>query len=204
MPAWIPRAAAAFVALVCWAGLVVQFWANYQHSGDPLETLWTLARFFTIISNFALAIIMTAVALGRRISPFVVGGGTLAILLVGMVYAILLRGLHPLSGPALVANFLLHYVSPVAMAAYWLLFVPHGRLRRRAPLWWSVVPITYFGYALTRGAIDGRYPYPFMDVGKIGGAQTAFNAAVIAAAFVIGGYLVLWLDRQLGRGRANV
>lgn len=192
------------MALVCWAGLVVQFWANYQHSGDPLETLWTLARFFTIISNLALAIIMTAIGFGRRISPFVLGGATLAILLVGIVYVILLRGLHPLSGPALVANFLLHYVSPVAMAAYWLLFVAHGRLRWSAPLWWSVVPLSYFGYALARGALDGRYPYPFMDVGKIGAAQTALNAAWIAAAFVLGGYLVLWLDRQLGRGRANV
>lgn len=203
MPAWTPRAAAALIALVCWAGNGLQFSATYSLTGDVLATLWTLARFFTIITNFAAAIAMTGVALGRRVSPFLIGGLTLAILLVGIVYLILLRGLHPLAGNALLANHLLHYVSPLAMAAYWVAFVPHGRLRWREPVWWGLFPLAYFLYAIARGAADGRYPYPFIDVAKIGAAQTLINAIVIALGFVLCGFIVVWLDRLLGRGRVT-
>jgi hypothetical protein len=195
----MPRVAAALIALVCWAGIALQFSATYANQHDVLLTLWVLGRFFTIITNLAVGIAMTRIALGGRVSPFVLGGLTLAILLVGIVYLTLLRGLHPLDGPALLANQLLHYVSPLAMAAYWLLFVPHGRLRSSAPWLWMLYPLTYLVYVIGRGAIDGRYPYPFIDVGKIGLAQTVINALAIAAGFIPCGFAVVWLDRWLGR-----
>jgi len=189
------RIAAAIIALVCWAGIAIQFSASYGHTHDVPATLWNLARFFTIISNLALAGAMSAVALDRRVSPFILGGLTLAILLVGIVYATLLRGLHPLSGPALVANYLLHEVSPIAMGAYWLFFVPRGRLRWSAPWWWTIFPTAYLAYALARGQVDHRYPYPFIDVTKLGWQQVALNAAGIALAFILAGFALVWIDR---------
>ena len=195
------RAAAAFIALVCWVGIGLQFWASFTFRHyDLVLTLWTLARFFTIISNLALAITMTAVAAGRRVSPLVLGGMTLAILLVGIVYGTLLRGLHPLSGLPLIANYLLHDASPVAMALYWLFFVPRGRLRWSAPWWWVIFPLAYFLYALARGQLDHHYPYPFIDVGKLGWTQVALNAGGIALAFILAGFGLVWVDhwRPLG------
>jgi len=190
------RAAAALIALVCWLGLGLQFWASFTFRHyDVLLTLWTLARFFTIISNFALAIAMTMVALGRRLSPVVLGGLTLAILLVGIVYAALLRGLHPLEGLPLIANHLLHEVSPTLMAAYWLLFVPRARLRWSAPWWWLIFPAVYLGYAMLRGQLDHHYPYPFIDVGRLGWTQVALNVAGIAFAFILAGFALVWIDR---------
>jgi hypothetical protein len=190
------RAAAALIALVCWVGLGTQFWASFTFRHyDVLLTLWTLARFFTIISNLALAIAMTMVALGRRLSPVVLGGLTLAIVLVGIVYASLLRGMHPLSGLPLVANHLLHEVSPILMTAYWLLFVPRARLRWSAPWWWLLFPTVYLGYAMARGQLDHHYPYPFIDVGKLGWTQVALNVAGIGFAFVLAGFALVWVDR---------
>jgi hypothetical protein len=191
--------------LVCWGGIALQFWASYGHSHDAILTLWTLARFFTIISNLALALAMTSVALGHRVSPFVLVGLTLAILLVGIVYRTLLVGLHSLSGPALIANYLLHDASPLAMTAYWLLFVPRGSLKWNAPWQWSLFPVVYFLYVLGRGQIDHRYPYPFIDVGKLGWLQVAMNAAGIALAFILAGFLLVWIDswRPLGPSRGR-
>jgi hypothetical protein len=200
------RVAAGFIALVCWAGIALQFWASFTFRHyDLMLTLWTLARFFTIISNLALAVTMTAVALGKRVSALVLGGLTLAIMLVGIVYGTLLSGLHPLSGLPLIANYLLHDVSPIAMAAYWLLFVPRGRLNWRAPWWWVIFPLAYFLYALARGQIDRRYPYPFMDVGKLGWPQVALNAAGIAFAFILAGFALVLIDRwrPLGPSRGR-
>jgi len=199
------KALAALIALVCWTGIGLQFWATYGHTHNVLATLWTLARFFTIISNFSLAVAMTTVAAGKRLSPLLLGGLTLAILLVGIVYWILLRGLHPLAGAALTANYLLHDVSPLGMAAYWLLFVPRGKLRWNSPWWWVIFPAGYFVYVIARGQIDHRYPYPFIDVAKLGWLQVALNSGGIALAFILGGFLLVWIDswRPLGSKRGS-
>ena len=203
MPAWTPRAAAALVALICWTALGLRFAATYSHIGDALATLWILARFFTITTNLAVAVAMTMAAFGKRVSDFLLGWLTLSIVLVGVVYLVLLQKLFHLTGMALAADVLMHKVAPVAMPLYWLAFAPHGRLRWSATLWWSLYPIVYFVYALARGAIDGIYPYPFMDVGKIGLGHSLINAAIIAAAFIVAGEALAWLDRRLGAQAVN-
>jgi hypothetical protein len=191
----MPKAGAALVAIACWTGLAIQFSATYGHQHDVAATLWVLARFFTILTNLLLAITMTAVAIGRKVSPFLLGGITLAILLVGAVYATLLAGLHELKGPALVADILLHKISPLLMAPWWLVFAPRARLRWKAPVQWALYPLAYFAYSLARGQVDHRYPYPFMDVGKLGWVQVALNAGGIAMAFILAGFLLVWIDR---------
>ena len=198
------RAGAALVALLCWSGIAIQFSATYaQH--DVAATLWILARFFTVLTNVLLAVTMTMIAIGRKISPFILGGIPLATLLVGAVYATLLQGLLELSGGALAADILLHKVSPVAMALWWLFFAPKRALKWDAPVKWAAYPLAYFAYALARGHFDGRYPYPFIDVGKLGWVQTLINAVAIAIAFVIAGLALVWIDswRPLGLSRSN-
>jgi hypothetical protein len=199
------KLAAALVAIACWAGLAVQFSATYSHQHEVAATLWILARFFTVLTNLLLALIMTGVAVGGRVPPFILGGITLSILLVGIVYAALLAGLHQLHGPALLADVLLHKVSPVLTALWWLLFAPRAKLRWSAPWWWVLYPVAYFAYAVARGQIDHRYPYPFMDVGTLGWLQTALNAGGIAMSFIIAGWALVWIDRwrPLGSRRSS-
>ena len=200
MQAWIPKAAAALVALICWAALGIRLWETYDDNGDLLASLWILARFFTILTNFAVAVAMTLAAFEKRLSDFLLGGLALSIMLVGIVYVTLLQHLYHLQGAELLADNLMHKVAPVAMTLFWFTCPPHGGLKWTAPLWWSLFPIVYFAYALVRGSFDGIYPYPFMDVGKIGYAETLLNAAMIAAAFLITGLILVWLDRRvLGR-----
>ena len=50
-----------------------------------------------------------------------------------------------------------------------------------------------------RGATDGKYPYPFMDMSEIGAAQTALNAAAMAGAFVVAGLALVGIDRRFRR-----
>jgi len=52
---------------------------------------------------------------------------------------------------------------------------------------------------LTSRAAAGIYPYPFIDVARIGWARTMANAAGIAAAFLGAGFLFVALDRLLAR-----
>ena len=127
----------------------------------------------------------------------------LAIILVGVVYALLLKGTVQLTGSAILADFLLHVIVPVAAAAYWLAFSPKFGLRWRDPLLWSLYPLAYFAYALVRGSIDGRYPYPFMNLDQLGLARTLLNALGIAIGFVLTGWLMVAIGRSVRRVGAS-
>ncbi len=125
------------------------------------------------------------------------GGTTLIILLVATVYQILLRGTLQQNGTEKLADLFLHSVTPLLVLVAWALYAPKGGLRTRDPLLWAAIPISYLGYALARGARDGLYPYPFIDVGQIGWAQTVINAVAIAIGFLVVGVVMVWFDRRL-------
>jgi hypothetical protein len=109
------RIAAALIAGVTLLGLVVQFAASLQQVGSLLPTLWVLLWYFTILTNVLVAVVFFAIAIygQERLPANVIAGTTLSIVLVGVIYALLLHGLTELSGGSLVANVLLHMVTPV-------------------------------------------------------------------------------------------
>lgn len=194
------RIAAALVALVAWTGLIVQLDASMKLAdGSAAAALWAMARYFTVIANLLVAIAFTGVALRLRplACPAVLGGVTLLILLVGVVYALLLRGLLELSGGAKLADLLLHGVTPVIVPLWWLILAPKGGLNRLHPILWATAPVIYFFYAIGRGRLDGNYAYPFMNVDRLGWPQTMINVGVMALGFVAAGYALVWIDRRL-------
>ncbi|MBA3677908.1 MAG: Pr6Pr family membrane protein [Sphingosinicella sp.] len=200
----ISRSIAALTAAAAWVGLGTQLVASYDLTGSMSESLWVMIRYFTVITNLIVAAVFTGVALEiRPASPPVVGGVILAILLVGVVYGLLLRGLVELSGGALAADWLLHKATPVLALAYWIPFAPKGHLRQIHPPLWTIFPLLYFVYALIRGKLDGHYPYPFMDAGQIGWPATAANGAFIAAGFLLAGSALVWVDGQIAARRVS-
>lgn len=193
---------AAGIALIAWAGLVIQFDASLDLVGAPVRALWVMARYFTVLANIAVAVTFSGMALRPGWAPpRLIGGVTIAIMLVGVVYATLLAGLIDLSGGARLADLLLHRVTPVAVPLFWLFAVRHGRLTRRDPLLWAIPPLAYFAYALFRGAREGVYAYPFLNVARQGWPTTIVTALVIAAAFFATGHAMVWLDQRLKRRR---
>ena len=181
-------------------GLAIQFTATFVHVGSVGASLWILLRYFTIIANLLVALVFTGVAARRPPfgTPSVLGGVTLIILLVAIVYQILLRGTLQQNGTEKLADLFLHSVTPLLVLVAWTFYAPKGALRFRDLLLWAAIPILYLGYALVRGARDGLYPYPFIDVGRIGWAQTGINAGAIAIGFMLVGFVMVWFDRRLG------
>ena len=196
------RAFPALVATSAWIGLAVQFSATLGTSGSAGAALWIIARYFTILINLAVALAFSALALrGRPGSPAVMSGVTLNILLVAIVYHLLLAGTLAQTPPEKLADLFLHSLTPALVMLFWLARVPRGALRYPDVVPWAAAPLGYFAYALARGTADATYPYPFMDVGRIGWAATAINAALIASGFLMAGLGLVWFDRRLG-GRA--
>jgi hypothetical protein len=200
MAGWA-RVFAAVIAALAWFGLVVQFGVLFAESGSVMASLGAMLVYFTITTNLIVAMLFSGMALGLRgfDRPMVVAGTMLAIVLVGVVYHLLLRGLKELSGGSAVVDVLLHQATPVVVPVFWMIFVRKGALRLVDPLLWAIYPLGYLVYALVWGGMHGRYPYPFLNVGQIGWGRVWLNAALIAAGFMVVGWGVVVLDRRLGR-----
>ncbi len=194
-----PRLAAVLIALAAWLGLTLQYVATSSNEGSALRALWILADYFTILTNLAIAAVFTGIVLARRRDARLLAGLTLAILLVGIVYAILLRPTDHPHGIARVANSIMHIVTPILVSLFWLAFVRKGVLRSYDPFVFVAFPLAYLFYALARGAAEGRYPYPFLNVAKIGLQRALENAGMIGLGFVLAGYLLLAFDWLLSR-----
>jgi hypothetical protein len=194
------RASAGLIALVAWTGLVVQFDVVFRNTGSAATTLWALLAYFTITTNLLVAVLFTAIAARRTFDcSWLLAGAVLSILLVGVVYALLLARLFHPSGAEAFANMLLHQATPVLVPLFWLAFAPKGRLSLRDPILWAIYPLAYLVYALARGAISGRYAYPFIDVTDLGWPRIGLNAGLIGLGFLIVGWALVLLDRQLSR-----
>lgn len=192
------RAFAAVVAAAAWFGLAVQFDATLGANGSALAALWILLRYFTILVALGVALAFTALALRRRPLPAApMGGIALNAALVAIVYRALIAGTLVQTAQEKLADLFLHGIAPALVVLFWLLCVPRGGLRPRDVGPWAAAPLLYFAYALARGAADGIYPYGFIDVGRIGWAATAANAALIAAGFLVAGFGLVWADRRL-------
>jgi len=194
------RFAAGMIAVCGIAGLAIQFSASLVLVGSPEAALWAMLRYFTVIGNLFAVLVLTGIALGVRSCsrPQMIGGVTLLMLLIGIVYTTLLRGLLELSGGARLADILLHDVMPMLVALHWLLFVRKGGLQSHDVLKWAIIPLGYFVYAVARAHFDGQYPYPFMNVAALGW-PTLLNVGVMALGFLLAGAVVFWVDQMLGR-----
>lgn len=194
------RIAALLVGLIAFAALSIRFSVSLEQTGSVQSAVWTMLRFFTIIGNLLTVILLFGVALGIRAAsqPRHLAGLMLLMGLIGIVYALLLRTTENLVGPAGTANLLLHYIAPPAVALYWLIFAPKGRLSYTDPLRWALLPVAYLAYAIGRAQLDGQYPYPFLDVARHGWMHVGLTTSMIAAAFILVGVVIVGIDRRLG------
>jgi hypothetical protein len=95
-------------------------------------------------------------------------------------------------------DVVLHKIFPVIVVADWLLDPPQHRLTRRDIVTLLAFPLAWTILTMVRGAIDGWYPYPFLDPANGGYGQVLVVSAVILVAFVA----VTWLIIELGNRRA--
>ena len=198
------RLAAALIALCAALGVAAGFSAVFGRTGSVPQTVWIMVAYFTNLTGLVVLAVFGGIALRAPAlaQPRFVATALLATLLVGLVQRLLLYGLRTLRGGDLVGDILLHQVLPVLVPLYWLAFVPKGRLAPRDLALFASYPLINLGYTLLRGAYDARYPYPFLDVGKIGWGPVAAYAGAIAAAFLAVGWALVLLDRRLARRKA--
>jgi hypothetical protein len=122
--------------------------------------------------------------------------GLLGIFITGLVFDLVLaKDVHP-TGAAWWANAGFHYFAPWWTLIGWVLFGPRPRIS-----WGTVTvallgwPLAWIGYTFAHGAATGWYPYPFLDVAKIGYAHAIRNTAAVFVLAIVLALVFKALDR---------
>lgn len=204
------RAAICLAALAGWTGLSIQLllvlFSRWESGASLMGGLVHFFSFFTVLTNTLVAVVLTYAAVerpssGRRffLQPWVTSGIAASIVVVGLAYSILLRHLWHPEGWQRLADELLHDVMPIVFLVYWWVCVEKASLRWRNVLPWLIYPALYFAYALLRGHLLGVYPYPFIDVDKLGYPHVFINAVGILLGFVLVSLVLVGVNRWRGR-----
>jgi hypothetical protein len=199
-------------AAVAWFGLGLQLYVTLATAAVRERSLLIAAgeyfSYFTILTNLLVAVALTVKGQRTRERSFfnrpsVLGGLTVALVLVAVAYNLLLRQRWHPQGLGRVADETLHVVTPALYVLYWFLYVPKGVLPWAEVLAWLIYPLGYLLYVLVLGALSGFYPYYFLDVRTLGyRGVLSFVGGLTLALLALGG-LVVFVDGVLGRRRAE-
>lgn len=195
------RTLAALIALVAAASLILQFLHMTGAEGQSaIAAIWEMARFLTILTTVLVAITFAKIALGRS-NPDArwLAALTLAMGLVAVAYHLLLSGINEPQGLEIPADIGFHSLGPGLVALWWLVFAPKSRLVLTDLPIFLIWPAIYVSYALTRGGIDGVFPYPFLDPLAIGWNRVLWTVAQFTLAIAIVGAAMVLLGRALDR-----
>jgi hypothetical protein len=206
LPLHTPRAAsltaAALIALIAWLAFAAQTHISIDRLAargyGVLDALERMSSYLTNLTALLCAISFTCIAvrpptpLGRFFrAPAVVTAVVVYMVFVGLAYNLLLRHLATLHGYRSIVNESLHSVLPVLCALYWLLFVPRFHLTIRQSLLWLVYPLAYLAVTMLRGSLSDFYPYPFINVLRLGYERVLINEILLVGAFV--GLMLLFI-----------
>ncbi|MBV7524711.1 hypothetical protein D3C80_922670 [compost metagenome] len=205
-PSVLRRRFVVVAAMLGWAGLSIQmyliFHSRWTLGASLIGGLVSFFSYFTVLSNTLVATVLTCAVTSREsaarrwfLQPWVSSGIAVSIAVVSLAYNLLLRHLWHPEGWQWLADELLHDVMPLLFLVYWWSCVPKGRLRVGHIGLWVIYPLVYFAYSLLRGHLLAVYPYPFIDVEKLGYPQVFINAGGLLVGFVVIALLVIGLDR---------
>jgi hypothetical protein len=164
--------------------------------------------FFTILTNSA-AVLVYASALfdaGRLPTPFygrprVRAGIVVAMVVVSLVYISVLQAIWNPQGLFLVADVILHYVTPTLFVAWWVLYAADGSTSWRDIPWWLVYPTVYLLYVMVRAPLAGEVPYPFLDIPANGLPAVIFSTLLVLGLFLVVSALAILADHGVSRLR---
>lgn len=197
--AWV-RAYRTIFALLTLAAIGYQFAVQNERVDFVPENFFS---FFTIQSNLIAAFLFIVLATRHSVLSPVLdlfrGGVVTYMLLTGVVYGLLLSGYEDaLQTPEPWVNTVLHQVMPLIVVLDWFIQPPRSRITFPRATVWTVYPILYLAYTLTRGPEVDWYPYPFLDPRQLRGYPLVLaTCAAITVGFLIATWLLVVVSQRL-------
>jgi hypothetical protein len=186
------------------AELAIEISGRFARGDSLVASLAHFLSYFTIVSNIAVVVAYIGAPRGQSrawLGPHVTRGMTLAMIALVMLayFFIISRTEHP-QGIAWLSAMTMHYVTPPLYALWWVLYVPHGRLKPRDVGAMLIPSVIYMIYVLIRGRLVGDYPYAMLDATRFGSGSVTLHAIGLLVALAALCAAVVVLDRWLARG----
>ena len=83
----------------------------------------------------------------------------------------------------------------MGLGVWWLAYAPKSTLSLRSLPAFAIWPAIYAVYALIRGALDGIYPYPFLNPAELGFGQVALNLFGLLLAILATGAVMIGIAK---------
>ena len=183
---------------------------------------WDFYIHFTSLSNYLCAIVMFLELRDTAIKnedsfvttfPLLKFISLLGILLTFIVYNFVLAQNRELKESFVVGSVTCHIMLPLMFTFDYVLFYEHSKVKWNYPILSAIFPLLYAAFIYIHAAIykfdssiyyPGRkdpfiYPYFFLNLDKYGVAGVTKNIVVMLAGFVIFGYIIVFIDKLLGR-----
>ncbi|SOH94054.1 hypothetical protein SAMN06273572_10381 [Monaibacterium marinum] len=152
------------IATIAFTALMLQTYLNLAAVPDLIECVWRMLTFFSILANLGIALVMSrAVSQNELPSPRTSGAITVWAIVVGTFGHSFMHEVMPSTTLEITVDHTLHTIVPVSTILWWVLRAPKDGLTLFHVALWAVYPGAYLIYAMTRGAAEGFYPYPFID-----------------------------------------
>ena len=167
--------------------------------------------YYTVLSNLLVVLFTGYLLIKMRSggdswqSPGILrlkGGVTMSIMITCVIYHFMLA---PLTTDFYrLENFLCHYIVPLWFLVDTLFFDQQGQYKRFDPIFWTVLPLIYMGFALFNGLIlkldvpkskHSPFPYFFLNVEKGWGFVFGW-ALTIFVAYLLAGF-IFYLIKQI-------
>lgn len=207
-----PNTIAGIIALLVFCSIFLQLVLMIQAptSDSIVVVIIRFFSYFTILSN----LIVFAYFISKALSAELGENGfwtrsetstavTVYITVVGIVYHIVLSKIHNPQGLAKIADHGLHSFTPIVTLLYWVVFVSPKKVNYTSIPYWLIYPALYFVYTIIHGALTRFYPYPFLDVSKIGLLQSFLNCLVVLVLFTFlslsFSFIANWRFRNLNK-----
>ena len=115
----------------------------------------------------------------------------------GLIYHFALADLVDTQGAAAVSNACNHILTPLAFVLAWLIVGPRGWISLKLIMASFILPLSWILLTLIRGAIVDAYPYPFVNVVKLGYGPVLMNLVVILLACCVLALLLWGVDKAM-------
>lgn len=197
----------AIAALIIWFSIGLQFAVSLKQADYNFPTtIEEFLSYFTVTTNIIVALCFTTLWLFRNgtlgnffARPATLTAITVYIVVVGLIYNTMLRGLIVLNGWPRAADELLHVVSPIIFLVFWIFFVDKTGLKYKSAVISLIYPLIYVIFTVIRGYFINRYPYPFINVVKLGYPTAITNAIIIIFIFWLLSLFFIFIGKKTAK-----
>ena len=200
-----------FLAVLCiieWFSLILQLDLQIKNSDVSVsELLIRYFSYFTILSNILVALCVSCLLFNsKNIITKQTSQTAIAvyIFVVGLIYNVILRSIWKPQGLQKLVNELLHVVNPILYFLYWIVFANTIKLKTKNIIYWLIYPFVYTVAVLIRGSFSQFYPYPFLEINKLGLDKVLVNCCGITVLFIITSIIFLTVGNFIASKKSNV